>query len=195
MTPSDLLTRWPHWYPEAPPVGFLLREAYPDRWLRIHSLPDGKRYPTSGFDYAELLRRHNAVAEDVLEADGPCAILLLHQCKGRGVDAVGVAARLSASGLPLVASLPLELSNEREGVFAVPMCIFGLETTWSHGAFDQFISEVAADRCCGLVVSLVSGRVYAPYDGGADLFYLTQTERDRARDRFSSWLSPREEGL
>ncbi|MDB4915783.1 MAG: hypothetical protein JWM95_3427, partial [Gemmatimonadetes bacterium] len=82
MNPADstVLARWPEWYPDAPPVGFLLREAYPDRWLRIHSLPEAKRYPTSGFDYAELLRRHNSVAADVLGLDTPCAILLVHTC-------------------------------------------------------------------------------------------------------------------
>jgi hypothetical protein len=189
------LERWPDWYSDAPPVGFLLREAYPERWLRIYSLPDGRRYPASGFDYAELLQRHNSVAADVIGLGDPCAILLLHPCKGRGTRAVGRAARLTTSGLPRLASLPVELSEEQTGVFGVPMCIFGPHTTWNDHAFDRFLTEVAEDRTHGLVVSLDSGRVYAPYDGGADLFYLTELERDHARERFRAWISPRDDGL
>src|SRR5215211_5157115 len=104
---SEILARWPDWYPDAPPDGFLLREAYPERWLRIHSLPQAKRYPTSGFDYAELLRRHNAVADDVVGVGNPCAIVLVHTCKGRGVHAIGRATGLTNSGLPRLTQLPL----------------------------------------------------------------------------------------
>jgi hypothetical protein len=39
---------WNNHYPEAPPVGFLLRQVYSDRWLRIHSLPGSKRYASRG---------------------------------------------------------------------------------------------------------------------------------------------------
>jgi hypothetical protein len=190
-----MLAKWPSWYPDAPPVGFLLRDAYPERWLRIHSLPDAKRYPTSGFDYAELLRRHNTVADDVVGAGSLCAVLVLHTCKGRGADTVGRAAGLTDGALPLVAALPAELSDEERGVFAAPMCLFGMQTTWSRGGFDRFITEVAEDRSNGVVVCLQSGRVYAPYDGGADLFYLTEHERDLARVRHRAWASARDDGL
>jgi hypothetical protein len=39
-----------------------------------------------------------------------------------------------------------------------------------------------------LLVNLDSGQVYAPYDGGADLFYSTEFARDNARERFAAWL-------
>jgi len=195
MTASDALERWARWYADAPPVGFLLREAYPERWLRIYSLPGGKRYPTSGFEYAEILRRHNAVAENVLGSESSCVALLLHTCRGRGSRAVGRAAQLTSFGLSRLTALPLQLSDEREGVFAAPMCIFGMQVTWRSGAYDRLLLEVADDRTHGLIVNMESGRVYAPYDGGADLFYASEMERDLARERFQSWISPREDGL
>jgi len=51
------------------PVGHLMRVALPDRWLRIHSLPDSKRYAETADEYAELLRRHNEVVSEILGAD------------------------------------------------------------------------------------------------------------------------------
>jgi hypothetical protein len=191
---TDVLDRWPTWYPDAAPLGFLLREVYSDRWLRIHSLPNAKRYPTSGFEYAELLRRHYAVADDVIGSGERCAILLAAPCDG-GASVIGVAEGLTKTGLPRLGALPLELSAEDTGVFGAPMCLYGAEATWQRGRFDRLITEVAEDRRRGLVVNLDTGRAYVPYDGGADLFYVTEDERDRARDRFRDWLSLREDGL
>ena len=51
--PADFLETWAEWFPDAPPVGFLLREAVPDRWLRIHSLTGSRRYPASAWDHAD----------------------------------------------------------------------------------------------------------------------------------------------
>ena len=40
------------------PVSFLMREAHPECWFRIHSLPEGKRYPESDAEWETLLARH-----------------------------------------------------------------------------------------------------------------------------------------
>jgi len=44
-------------------------------------------------------------------------------------------------------------------------------------------------------VALDTGAVYAPYDGGADLFFPSTWERDLARDRYRAWLSRDPGGL
>jgi hypothetical protein len=46
-----------------------------------------------------------------------------------------------------------------------------------------------------LIVSEATGRVYAPYDGGADLFVETEAERDALRTKYSGWLSTHPSGL
>lgn len=51
------------------------------------------------------------------------------------------------------------------------------------------------DERTQLVVNLNTGRIYAPYDGGADLLYANETERDDAGERFRTWGSWREDGL
>ena len=57
-------------------------------------------------------------------------------------------------------------------------------------------SEAVADnRVSGLFAALETGSVYAPYDGGADLFFPTGWERDLARERYDGWLSSRPDGL
>lgn len=50
------------------PAGDLqMRFAYPDRWVRFHSLPRSKRYPDREDEYSVLLDRHHTL----LNALGP----------------------------------------------------------------------------------------------------------------------------
>jgi hypothetical protein len=191
----EFLARWNSWYPNSPPVGFLLRDAAPHRWLRIYSLPEGKRYPTSGFEYAELRRRHHVVANDVLGSGAPCALLLLGACSNTtGADLANMLG-LGQEAVPFVTELDSSISQEPDGIFATAMCLFGGEIVWHAPYFDGFIAATAEDRVDGLVVELHTGGVYAPYDGGADLFYPTEVQRNQAWQQFADWRSPRKDGL
>lgn len=191
---ADFLARWKGWYPDAPPVGFLLREAYPDRWLRIHALREAKRSPTSGWDYADLVRRYNSVATYVLGPESSCALLLLCECRsvprlleeGCGLD---------TNSLFNLGPLAEEWWADETGVFATPMCLVGGPAIWHQGTFDRFFFMTAQNKVRGLLVERERGQVVAPYDGGADLFFATSWERDVAKDHFAPWLSPHPEGL
>jgi hypothetical protein len=197
MTPLDetFLARWSVWYPGAPPIGFLLRAAYPERWLRIHSLPGSKRYATSAADYAELLLRHNTVAADLLGGVGaPCAVLVCATSEGPWSRNLGAQAALAEGDLPFACRLPAALWEQR-AAFAEPVHLIGGACTWQVGAFDGFLRAVADDEVKGLVIELERGQVYAPYDGGADLFFATREERDSGRKRYESWVSSRPDGL
>lgn len=44
---------WTTYFSELAPVGHVLRKALPDRWLRVHSLPQSKRYPESDVDLVD----------------------------------------------------------------------------------------------------------------------------------------------
>lgn len=187
------MERWARWHPGAPPVGFLLRDAPGTHWLRIHSLPQSKRMPESDADYAELLRRHNLVASEVLGDRAACAALVLDRCDEQRPTRDPVPG-LSIPPLPRVASLPPEWRDEERGFFDGPVCIYGVATRWVTGAFDDFIRAVADDATRGLLVELERGQVYAPYDGGADLFFATAEARDAARDRYAPWLPPEARG-
>ena len=186
---------WADLYPEAPPIGFLLRDSYPDRWLRIHNLPNAKRRPTSGWEYAELLRRHNEVGSFVVGGCSSCALVLFGPCGENVSDKLTNLAMVGGEGLQHLGELPPELWDEDNGVFVEPMCLFGAAVEWVPRAFNGFIGAVSEAKVAGLFADLEGGRVYAPYDGGADLFFPNDLERELAGERFRSWLSPRGDGL
>src|SRR5689334_11573109 len=75
MNTIDFNTYWNSHVPNCPPVGYLLRDTYPDRWFRIHTLPESKRYPQTAADYAEILRRHNTLLADLFSNEQTIALL------------------------------------------------------------------------------------------------------------------------
>jgi len=44
MNKKDFETLWTLNYPDTVPIAHLFKHDYSDRWFRIHSLPDSKRY-------------------------------------------------------------------------------------------------------------------------------------------------------
>ncbi len=184
--PKDLLECWESCYPQSPPVGFLLRDAYPELWVRIHSLPKSKRRPTTDADYVTLLERHNVVATEVLGESSLCAVLLL------GSDQTSETEMSELAGLGVrfekLCSLPAELWEGKGSVFREPTSLFALAVTWDSGAFDPLLRAFADRRVKGLIVELEEGCVYAPYNGGADLFYDSESDRDEAIKRHQAWL-------
>ncbi|WP_425586206.1 DUF3885 domain-containing protein [Streptomyces sannanensis] len=62
MTPSDnrgtlsLDAAWESNWPGTLPLGHLLRSAWPDRWVRFHSLPESKRYADTEAEFKRPVR-------------------------------------------------------------------------------------------------------------------------------------------
>ena len=60
---------WNDYFGNLPPRGHLMREPLLVRWLRIHSLPESKRYADNDQEYSELLERHHRVSCEILGVD------------------------------------------------------------------------------------------------------------------------------
>jgi hypothetical protein len=56
-----MLDAWDQWFPNCEPVAHHLRAAFPDRWVRFHSLPGAKRYADNDAEYATISERHNRI--------------------------------------------------------------------------------------------------------------------------------------
>jgi hypothetical protein len=192
---TEFKCAWAATFPNCPPYPPMLRSACPERWLRIHSLPRAKRYATTANEKRLLLERHETVADRLLSSDrASCALVVTYANGYRG------------KGEPSsVTSRKMEIATEwlepawrdssidddlDETVFAVS------PFTYRRGDLAPLIVDVADDRTASLLMfNMESGRAYAPYDGGADLFFTSSEERDQARRDFSKWLSPRSDGL
>ena len=74
--------------------------------------------------------------------------------------------------------------------------LFWAKVNWEPSRFDSAIRRRADDRGpTFLLVALETGHVYAPYDGGADLFAPDAASRSAYRAALRAWVSPRRDGL
>jgi hypothetical protein len=194
MPDDAFLAFWRSHFGDCPPAGFLLHETFPDRWLRIHSLPESKRYADTARDMSALLARHNTVASDLLGDGSPCVLVTKEEYNarvGRAARGHVQLARLGAEPLVVVtANNPDDTGSE----WLIPLV--SARIVWQPGALDDVLADVA-NALLGpfLIVSEATSRVYAPYDGGADLFLTSQLERDAFREKYAPWLSSHPSGL
>jgi hypothetical protein len=189
IAPYEFLAQRRVWYSDTEPRGWAMREEYPERWLRIHSLPEGKRYASSDDQLDILLDRHNSVAEAVL-GSAPVA-LLGYDYEGRDLLPNTHPLRSWLTAAPPIMQIPPDDDDED----AKATSVFGALIEWEVGALNARLLDVAADRLRLMLVNWDTGAAYAPYDGGADLFWPSAAERDLAEERFRAWLSAHPSGL
>lgn len=194
MTDEAFLAFWRSHFDDCPPAGFLLHETFPERWFRIHSLPESKRYAETAREMTALLARHNTVASDVLGEGSPCVLVTKAEYNPRvGRPARGHVqfARLQLQPLVVVTA---NNPNDTGAGWSIPLSFARMQ--WQRGALDDVLIDVA-NALLGplLIVSEATARVYAPYDGGADLILTTPAERDVFRNRYQAWLSAHPSGL
>ena len=189
---SDFQRYWAEEYPASPPIGFLLREKYNDRWFRIHSLPGSKRYPDNDGELREVLHRHNAVLDTLLRQNGAFVLL----STGYSDEATPV--------LPLLLQTDSALNRSSTYAFTAtsdtgsPYWHFFVNAlNWHRGCLDAALAQVATDKVADiLVIGQEQKCVYHPYDGGGgDIVVCNAESRTALKQMFSAWLSPRADGL
>lgn len=186
MLPLSFPLRWRSSFGDSLPAGFHCRASLSDRWLRVHSLPESKRYAETEAERSELLHRQNAVATYLLGDGAHCELL---------VTRFGEKSEwLPWEELPLNGKVPEHvMSAAADGD---ELQFFALPVVWQSNAFNDLILAIADDRTGPvLFADMQRSCIYAPYDGGADLFFRSQHDSDVARVKFQVWLSNREDGL
>lgn len=166
-------------------MGHILRERYSDRWLRIHTLPELKRYPDNDEEIAEILRRHDTLLADVMGAS-PFVLVLTDDMETPEPVPSHVWLREYYPDSQPFATITMEGGTEYEHY----LHFFMVTRTWIPGTFDDLLRLVAKDVANNvLFVRLDIAHIYAPYDGGADIILESSPARDTMRQRYASWLS------
>jgi hypothetical protein len=169
---------WNRAYPETPPINYLFKQRMPDRWARIHSLPQSKRYAKTPEESAILLQRQNAVFDHLIPHRAPIRVV---------VNSI-------RDGNPLFSKFTLEdIGVFRDMDAGTVFQSFQFEMDWETHGLDDMLRMIADDEVRAFVIA--SECLVAPYDGGVDVILKNQGTRDAFKRRFASWLSPRADGL
>jgi hypothetical protein len=188
----DPLAWWQSQFGEIAPRGHLLRHALGEHWVRFHSLPDSKRYAESSDEYAELQRRHLAVASVLFSAGEPLYVFRAHSAEARLRRKV----RHQLAGRQFrdaVAVLPFESRKQDDD--EERMYVRAFISRWKPDFFEAAIRLVADWKEVGVsFVSPATRNIFSPYDGGMDVFTFTIAPEE-LRARFTDWRSARPDGL
>ena len=187
---TKLLQDWSAAFPGVGPVAHLLKSAFPDPWVRFHSLPLSKRYPDTAAEYDIVLERHHAIIGS-LAAPGTPVVLLTTEYSTSDVPGLYVWGSPPAESADASWWRTVPPDDDAEGY----MHVYAEQVVWHPGRFDPLVRRVADDEVANVMICDPDCRwVVHPYDGGMDVVLSSAADRDRLRSRYAAWLSARPDG-
>jgi hypothetical protein len=190
-----MLGDWQAHFPDCEPVAHLLRQRFPTRWVRFHSLPASKRYPEDASEYGMVMERHNHILRELAGPEG--TVVLLTTGYSETADAVPPRPELGTLD-PDAKPWRAVPMHDLEGDFFASSYwhVFASVWEWRPGVLDLIVRLVAEDAIANvMIVDPLCRWLLHPYDGGMDVILESTAARDRLRSSYADWLSPRPDGL
>ncbi len=201
MNTSDFKQQWATHFGQTPLVGFCFRTQLASRWMRIHSLPEAKRYPETSEEWEMLLLRQNTLLHKILGSKNDdetrfylvCGEYALKKNAQDSFDEAKTATLKTCDFMPLEA---IDLFQEFPQIFAERQIMIPKwsEMTWKPRQFDNILQETARGEIKPFFVSFATASICAPYEGGMDCIFSTIEARDAAKSRYAAWLSAHPSG-
>lgn len=183
-------------YPNTPPISHRFKDDYKDRWFRIHSLPNSKRYPDTENEWNILLMRQNNIITDLF-TDNSKILLVTGEFNWWErtnfiTDEEIVFKPYHFTRLDNIDLFTLNPDDYDEhetyrAAFA--------EILWEKNKYDDLLKAIANDETRALFISIEKDVLVAPYDGGIDLVLKDSETRDIYKEKYKQWLSERDDGL
>ncbi|MDR7128045.1 hypothetical protein J2X69_000373 [Algoriphagus sp. 4150] len=194
MTESEFIDYWKRVYPEAYLIGHELKWVYPDRWFRIHSLPESKRYAEDEIEYQIIFERQNQLITDLI---GEGTEIMLAFGLYVDDDLINLNYREMSDFVEFQKIMTIDLQKERpeEQQDELYLDIFLKADTWRRNKRNELLKKIADDEIRAMFICPSRNCVIAPYDGGVDIIVQSTKIRDQLRNKYGDWLSNREDGL
>jgi len=142
-----------------------------------------------------MMARQNELAAEVLGENQPCWLIQSHWQTPEGtVD-------IADEHDPFWATREYQLTPafkfaEGDDGEAMVWLAYAALSVWKRGRFDRLLRDIANERAGPtLWISQSTGAVFAPYDGGVDLFLSTPSDVEAISARRADWLSTNPLGL
>ncbi|WP_299823921.1 hypothetical protein [uncultured Pontibacter sp.] len=193
MKEKDFIDYWNKEYPEAHPINHELKWIYQDRWFRIHSLPESKRYADSEDEYKIILDRQRKLFEDLIGEGEEIAISFGLYTDDITNENYKELTDFSEFQKVLTIDLHKERPEEYEDVMYFD--IFVKTEIWKKDSRNEILKAIADDEIRAMFVCPARKCIIAPYDGGVDVIVDSKEKRDRLKTKYKSWLSGREDGM
>jgi hypothetical protein len=182
-----------HWFQhplcEAFPMAHFMRQAFPETWLRIHSLPESKRYPEDDTERQIVFDRYSRFGSALLGESASCFII---QSRFIGFPR-------SSEFMPELDWAPIHRvgdENQNEEEVEDVWDSWMAHTIWQPSAFRSLLLDIADDKEAHIAfLTETTDCIFIPYDGGADGFSFDKAFLQRLSGEFAPWLSAHPLGL
>ncbi|MHA4812570.1 DUF3885 domain-containing protein [Flavitalea flava] len=197
MNREEFKIFWEFAYANTVPIPHYLKHDYSNRWFRIHSLPESKRYADDQEDWKILLKRQNTIFSDLIGDQSPILMVTGEYDYESHTELVPFEERESVTHFSFVYLDPIDLhllnSEEFEkGQIYRPKFS---EEIWHEIKFEPILKDIALDQLRAFFISVKNNCIVAPYDGGMDVIVKDTVTRDSCKIKYRSWLSKRDDGL
>lgn len=181
---------WESRWPGSEPLSYMMDAR--NVWVRFHSLPESKRYADDASEMAEIVRRRQAVIRELSDLSGSTALMVI------ATDYFSNDAYAGWSKKYLVDAWPwrtcvnpdyADIEIKRTTFY------FWVANFKEVGQLTPLLESAAEDEAKIVITNPDMTWVYAPYDGGADVFAPTAEDRDRLKTTHREWLSDHPAGL
>ncbi|HEU4790285.1 MAG TPA: hypothetical protein VFS71_11415 [Flavobacterium sp.] len=196
MTKEEFKTFWTLTYPDTIPISYLFKNDYSQKWFRIHSLPESKRYPESENEWGILLERQNQIITDLFGENEKILLVTGEYNWGERTtfitDEEEVFKPYKFLRLDNIDMFEYNSDDYDKGEIYRPAFA---EIIWNLNHYNKLLREIAINNVSAFFVSIVKNIIVVPYDGGIDFIFKDSETRDFYKEKYKDWLSEREDGL
>lgn len=183
---DDFSIAWQETFGETAPLAHVMRSKFPDAWTRFHALPESKRYASTKEEHATVLFRANTLGNACFPADAEIWFLMSF-----GAD-FDVADHDQVQRLNMSERFTF-LEDFEDDDDEDLMRVFAAKVNWSPTSFDPLLTSIANDGArYALWFDAKTKTVFAPYDGGFDLFSFEPGRIQQLEKTFQDWMSSHE---
>ena len=186
---------WRTFYPDTVPIPCYFKDNYSDRWFRIHSLPDSKRYAENEQELKFLLERQNQIITDLIGDKTQVLIVTGEFSCGEAQEFIteeeNVFTDYNFIHLDDIDLFELNPEDYDEGDVYRPAFA---EIVWTTNSHNLLLMEIANDNIRAFFVSIDKETIIAPYDGGIDFILRDCETKEQYKQKYKSWLSTRIDG-
>lgn len=198
MTHQQFKDLWASIFPDAPPIAYFFKHDYEDRWFRIHSLPESKRYAEEEKEWDILLQRQNTLITDLL-GDNTMVWLVTGEYsfdENNGTPQITEDPWYAGYDYAFTQFDTIDLAqldpDQYKGTKYKPAFA---ATTWQRNGHDKLLKSIANDEMRAFFVLFDKQLLIAPYDGGMDIVLKDSAARDHYKNKYREWLSGRDDGM
>jgi hypothetical protein len=175
---AEFRSDWAQYHSTCLPLGWLLRGRVGSPWVRFHALPSSKRYADNQAERNIILSRAYALGDWLLGVDQCCWVVVGDTDDPSAPSEVA----LSAS----------ETADPDDPVWS----FYAIRERWLAGTRDAKLLSIADDAPRRAIwMRCDNGAVFAPYDGGFDLFPTSWEAVSQLIAKWPDWLSDHPAGL